>query len=132
MITLQQLFIGRPHTEEQEKNAIELLDRVNSLLYEYTYQTGKELPINVHTGNLISGLTEGGFRLPECSLGAYNSAHKQGQAVDVYDPHELLDDWVTDEILVKFNLYREHPSKTEGWLHVSSRPTISGKRTFFP
>lgn len=132
MITLQQLFIGRPHSEEQENNAVVLLDRVNSLLYEYTSKTGQERPINPHTGNLISGLTEGGFRLPDCPQGAPDSSHKQGQAVDIYDPHGTLDKWLNDEILTKFDLYREHPDSTEGWCHLSTRAPHSGHRTFYP
>ena len=132
MITLEQYFIGRPHSSEQTASATTLLSTVNALLALYSTEEGKELPVNIHTGNLISGLTEGGFRLPNCTQGAPNSSHKQAKAVDVYDPHDDFDTWLTDELLTRFNLYREAPTSTEGWCHLTIRPPASGHRTFQP
>ena len=131
-ITLDQYFIGRKHTIEQSNDAVLLLSRVNALLYEYQADTGQELPINIHTQSLISGLTEGGFRLPECVQGAPNSSHKEAKAVDIYDPKDDIDVWITDEILTRYDLYREAPIDTMGWTHLSTRAPHSGKRTFFP
>ena len=76
MITLEQYFRGRPHTPVQEEAADDLLSRVNGLLSEYTAKTGKEVPVNPHTGSQISGLTEGGFRLSGCVQGKSESSHK--------------------------------------------------------
>jgi hypothetical protein len=132
MITKDQLFIGRNHTSEQDISAQNLLSKVNALLYEYQADTGHELPINPHTGTLISGVTEGGFRLPECPQGAPNSSHKEAKAVDIFDPNDDLDTWVTDEILTRYDLYREAPSETLSWCHLSTRSPKSGHRTFFP
>jgi hypothetical protein len=132
MITIEQYFIGRHHSPDQEESAADLLFRVNSLLYEYQVKTGHELHVNVHTDNLISGLTEGGFRLPECTQGAANSSHKQAMGVDIYDQDNKLDGWVTDDILTENNLYREHPDSTDGWCHLTTRPPHSGHRTFLP
>jgi hypothetical protein len=132
MITVDIYFRGRPHSKEQEENAINLLGKVNTLLYFYTKETGEELGINKHTGNCISGLTEGGFRLPDCPQGALHSSHKEAMAVDVYDPYNHIDDFLTDEILERFGLYREAPSSTFGWLHLSTKSPKSGHRTFFP
>ncbi len=132
MITLEQYFITRTHSAEQAGYAMDLLTRVNALLDEYTEATGKPVLINRFTGSQISGATEGGFRLPTCTQGATNSSHKEAKAVDVYDPDEGLDNWITRAILVKYDLYREHPDYTHGWCHLTTRQPKSGTRTFIP
>jgi hypothetical protein len=53
-------------------------------------------------------------------------------AVDIYDPQNKLDDYLTDEILTKFDLYREAPESTLGWCHLGTRMPGSGHRTFKP
>lgn len=93
---------------------------------------GVVLKNNPKTGSLVSGERDGGWRPQECPTGAPNSAHKTGQAVDVYDPDGDLDDWLTDHVLQMHGLYREHPSATRGWCHLTTRPVKSGKRTFYP
>ena len=115
----------------QELAAIELLQKVNALIYEYR-QSGGEVPINKMTGSMISGLTEGGFRLPECVQGASLSSHKEAKGIDIYDPENKLDGWITRKILEKYNLWREHPEKTEHWTHLTTRKPKSGCRTFMP
>src|ERR1017187_6115492 len=125
MITLDQYFIGRPHSSDQAAFAQILLSAVNALLAHYSQDEGVELPTSPHTGTLISGQTEGGFRLPDCPQGAPNSSHKEAKAVDVYDPADDLDTWLNDEILTRFNLYREAPSATFGWCHLTTRPPAS-------
>jgi hypothetical protein len=132
VITVEQYFITREHSPEQGYNAIDLLIRVNALMEEYTLSTGRSVPINKSTGSQISGTTEGGFRLPNCSQGATLSSHKEAKAVDVYDPDESLDSWITRSILIKYDLYREHPDKTMFWCHLTTRPPKSGTRTFLP
>jgi hypothetical protein len=131
-ITIDQYFIGRPHTSDQAGFATLLLGAVNALLAHYAMDEGVELPVNPHTGTLISGQTEGGFRLPDCPQGAPNSSHKEAKAVDVYDPSDDLDTWLNDEILTRFNLYREAPHATSGWCHLTTRPPGSKHRTFEP
>lgn len=113
-----------------EEAAKELLERVNALIDDYRQSTGKDVPINPHTGSMISGRTEGGFRLPDCAQGASFSSHKEAKGVDIYDPNNELDNWITQKILKKHDLYREHPSQTLTWLHLSTRPPKSGCRTF--
>jgi hypothetical protein len=132
MITLDHYFRGREHSKEQAENAINMLGKVNTLLYFYTKETGEELEINKHTGNCISGLTEGGFRLPDCPQGALHSSHKEARAVDVYDPYNHIDDWLTDEVLETHGLYREHQDSTDHWAHLTDKAPGSGKRTFLP
>lgn len=132
MITLQQYFIGRPHTPEQSACAQDLLERVNALRFHYQQSTGKELPLNPVTHSGISGKTEGGFRLPDCIQGAQTSSHKEAKGIDNYDPLNELDNWITDEILSQHGLYREHPDSTPHWCHLTTRAPASGHRTFYP
>ena len=61
-----------------------------------------------------------------------NSKHRSAQAVDVYDPAGALDGWLTDDKLVKFGLFREHPDDTPGWCHLQSVGPRSGNRVFVP
>lgn len=131
MITTQQYFLGRPHSVEQATAALEMLSLVNVLITKYATDTGNEPDINPKTGNLISGTTNGGFRLPDCPEGAPNSSHKEAKAVDVHDDGKL-DAWLTDAILAQAGLYREHPDYTIGWCHLTTRPPKSGHRTFIP
>ena len=133
MITLTDYFRGRKHSEEQSKNALALLARVNALIDD-AQKNGVVLFKNPNTDTLISGVTEGGFRLPDCCQGAQKSSHKEAMGVDVFDSRNLLDSWLTKnpEKLTEFNLYREHPSATEGWCHLTTRPPKSGLRTFLP
>lgn len=116
-------------TVERQANAATLLEDVNRLLEE-AESKGVELEVNPHTHTFVSGITFGGFRPQNCAQGAPHSAHKEGLAVDVYDPHGALDRWLTDLILEKYGLYRESPLDTDGWTHLTSRSPGSGKRTF--
>lgn len=118
-------------TDERHEAAQTMLEKVNPLLEEAEGE-GIELKINPHTGSLVSGQTYGGFRPQDCPQGAPHSSHKEARAVDVYDPSGALDRWLTDEILEKHDLYREHPADTSGWCHLSDKAPGSGKRTFHP
>jgi hypothetical protein len=132
MITQDQYFLGREHSIEQSQNAITMLGRVNPILRRYESSTGRILPISPKTNSQISGTTNGGFRLPDCTEGAPNSSHKQARGVDVYDPDNAIDDWLTDTILEQFGLFREHPDSTPTWCHLTDRAPASGHRTFKP
>jgi hypothetical protein len=135
MITLEQLFGPwiefADATIERRANAARLLERVNLLLAE-ARAAGVPLLINQRTGSRISGGGLGGFRPETCSIGAPNSAHKQGRAVDVFDARNELDAWLDDAKLEQFGLYREHPSATRGWCHLTDRAPGSRRRTFMP
>lgn len=121
-------------TTERQVNAGDLLSKVNALLDELIASHGYSVAINPRTDSQVSGETFGGFRPQSCPIGAANSAHKQGQAVDIFDPHETLDTILTKfpDYLVKYNLYRESPGSTLSWCHLQTRKTLSGKRTFLP
>lgn len=126
-------------TEERRQNAILLLHAVSALQY-FAVRDGIEFPDNPHTGSGVSGQTYGGFRPQSCTQGAPQSSHKEGMAVDLYDPEDLIDGYISqfdkpngdNDILRDCGLYREHPSKTAGWCHLSTRAPGSKKRTFFP
>lgn len=131
MITIAEYFGIWRHDSEHTKAAYELIKRVNALL-EDAEENGVKCPINPVTKSQISGERFGGFRPQDCPIGAQKSAHKTGEAVDIYDPNNEIDNWITDKILEKHDLYRESPQDTLTWLHLSTRPPKSGKRTFKP
>ena len=118
-------------TPERRDNAVMLLDLVNPLLQSAEHN-GIDLDMNPKTQSLVSGTQYGGFRPQNCPEGAPHSSHKEGMAVDVYDPHGDLDRWLSDLILERASLYREHPADTDGWTHLTTRAPASGKRTFHP
>lgn len=120
-------------TPERQAAAEILLDRVQALADEMMGQ-GIYFPVNPYTGSRVSGKTFGGFRPQDCPEGAPSSGHKQGQAVDLYDPNGDLDGYIdaNQSILERHDLYREAASATEGWCHLSTRRPGSGRRTFFP
>jgi hypothetical protein len=135
MISFAQYFGkwgGHPDaTPDRQQNAQGLLAKVNVLLVA-AKDEGVPLPINPHTGSQVSGETLGGFRPQSCAIGAPNSKHKTGHAVDVYDPTNAIDNWLDDEKLEQFGLYREHPDSTRSWCHLSDVSPSSGRRTFQP
>ncbi len=125
-------YAGHPGiTAEHRANAEILLIKVNALLTELQDLYRCTLDYNPKTGSLISGSKNGGWRPADCPEGAPNSSHKQGRGVDVYDPDGDLDATITDALLKKHGLYREHPSQTRNWLHLTDRAPRSGKRTFY-
>jgi hypothetical protein len=123
-------------TDERQANADALLQRVNDLLEHAAQEGAYDGQSDPDTGTQISGSRggagDGGFRLTTSATGAPGSAHKEGMGVDVYDPENRLDDWLSDDILALYDLYREHPSATPGWCHLQTRRPRSGRRTFHP
>lgn len=136
MISSEAYFAGKPHDAEQEIMADDLLVRVNALIDEAVAAGAFTRTVCPNTGTEISGSKggagDGGFRLPTTSTGRPNSSHKQAKAVDIFDPDESLEDWIDDTILEKHGLYRESPSDTLGWTHLTTRPPGSCRRTFKP
>lgn len=136
MITLAQ-YVGLHSkspdwTSERQANAAILLARVNKLMTEA--QSFVKFPINHMTGSQVGGETMGGFRPQSCPIGAPMSAHKTGEAVDLFDPLNEIDGWIdkNQDVLVRYDLYREHPTATNHWCHLSTRSPKSGNRTFYP
>lgn len=149
MITEEQYF-AKPHTPAQRAAAIDLIRRRNALRAEYYAATGRQGPdIDPDTGTEISGKKGGtgggGFRL-DFEEGSPNSSHKikdprRGAGIDDSDQNNDFDDWLTlfdrdggryNDMLEKHGLYREHPSATPTWCHLTTRAPASGKRTFYP
>lgn len=156
MITLQQYFFGGKGKEgaklvspdasaDRILNAETLLDRVNRLLFKAHEEGVYNHEVDEDTGNQISGVHggsgDGGFRLSTTKTGVGLSSHKEGKGVDVYDPGNRLDSWIStydynnglsNYLLEDFGLYREHPSATSGWCHLTTRDPGDGRRTFYP
>ncbi len=153
MITTHDYFQAKPHSVYQERSARELLLRVNALTIEAERDGAFVRQACPNTGTEISGSKggngDGGFRLDTATTGGAHSSHKilyvqladgswrldplAAQAgVDVFDPDGQLDAWITDEILERHELYREHPDSTPGWCHLTMRAPHSGHRTFQP
>ena len=112
-------------------NAMDLLEKVNGLLDD-AFEHGVDFEMNPNTHSLVSGKQYGGFRPHDCPEGAEHSSHKEGMAVDIYDPFNRLDNWLTDKVLESHDLYRESPLATKSWCHLTTRSPKSGKRTFMP
>lgn len=143
MIGIDQYFT-KPHPQEHEDNALELLRRRNALRADWMAATGKSCPIDPDTRTEISGSKggdgDGGYRTPGTRTGAAGSSHREGKAVDDADPGDELDSWLDgfddgaggNSMLERHQLYREHPAATPGWCHLTTRAPRSGKRTFMP
>ena len=140
MITLEQ-YVGMwkdstDWTIERTANAVQLLAKC-ALLESIARADGVEFPDNQKTGTGISGERFGGFRPQACKEGAPDSAHKQGRAVDRYDPEGKIDFWCMRNAevggtLEQCGIYIEHPSATMGWSHWTDRPPPSKRRVFYP
>lgn len=102
----------------------DLLTRVNKLLEDF----GEELDLRSghRTREKTLALIAAGYRA------ALGGKHETSQAVDVADPHNLLDAWLSDAKLESYGLYREAPSATDTWCHLQNFPPKSGHRTFIP
>lgn len=141
MISIADYFgkYGKSHkdvTPGRYANAQRLLVKVNSLM-TIASANGIEFTINPKTNSQVSGDTNGGFRPQDCKIGAPQSAHKQGLAVDIYDPKGEIDEWLNHskearEAIRDLDMYFEAMSATVGWSHWSILKPASGKRFFFP
>jgi hypothetical protein len=136
-ITLEDYFgqwIDHPDATADIKMAADaLLMKVNTLL-DMAFEGGVDLLINPATQSYVSGKAYGGFRPQDCPQGAPKSSHKAGRAVDIYDPHGVLDEWCLKNTakLKALGLYMEHPSATVSWCHLTDRPPASGRTVFHP
>lgn len=137
MITLNQ-YVG-PHRESpdwtpvREQTATKLLAACCALEVEMM-RGGITFPDNPATRSGVSGVTFGGFRPQDCPQGAANSSHKEGAAVDRYDPRGEIDAWCMAHLdrLAVYGIFIEHPSATPGWSHWTIRAPKSGNRAFYP
>lgn len=107
-----------PLTTAQMANAVVTVDRANKLLAE----------IGVTEPELRSGYRPGHYNV--VAGGAPNSAHLTCEAVDIADTAGTFGHKITDDLLKKHGLYREHPKDTPTWVHLQTRAPKSGRRTF--
>lgn len=121
-------------TPERIDNATRLLLPAVAALELAMLEDGVIFPINPATGNQISGQTLGGFRPQVCSVGAARSNHKEGLAVDRYDPDGKIDAWCMAnlDVVAACGIWLEHPSATSGWSHWQCVAPRSGRRVFMP
>ena len=110
-----------------------LCEAVNRLI-EMAEADGVAFPINPATGSQVSGKEFGGFRPQSCTIGAPNSKHKLGAAVDLFDPLNAIDAWCMANLdkLAECGIYLEHPDATPHWSHWAIMPPVSGNRVFRP
>lgn len=134
MITLDDYF-GQWKAQEDAhlQNAIVLLNAANRMVV-HLIGKGVTFPYNPATRSLVSGTQYGGYRPKECQIGAPQSAHKLGMAIDIYDPLEAIDKAIMEDVgmLQQFGLYIEHPDATKTWSHWSIKAPKSGRRVFYP
>jgi len=118
---------------QRRANAEDLLIKVEALM-EFAKADGIEFLIDPDTGSHVGGEIYGGFRPQSCPIGAPNSKHKQGQAVDIYDPDGKVDAWCMANLdrLRQCGIYLEHPDFTKRWSHWQSVAPGSGTRVFKP
>lgn len=137
MISIEDYFgkfaSSRDATGERKRNAERFL-AVCAVLKAEMVADGVEFSINPKTSSCVSGEGLGGFRPQTCCIGATTSAHKEGRAVDWYDPKGEIDGWCMTHThrLREYGLYIEHPSTTKGWSHWTDRSPPSGRIVFFP
>lgn len=62
-----------------------------------------------------------GLRPTDADYGAKFSAHKEGKAVDLRDPSNVLALRITNALLAKYRLRREDTDATPGWCHLDTR-----------
>lgn len=121
---------GTPAVREA---AIEMLTKVNEL-YAMAADDGLAMPDNPSTGTGVAGQRNGGFRPQVTSVGAKGSRHKDGHAVDRYDPKREFARWCLRNLdeLSKRGLHMEDPRWTPTWVHLQDVPPGSGRRIFIP
>lgn len=119
-------------TPERVAHAGKLITAVNALME--LAEADVAFPVNPATRSQVSGRTYGGFRPQECTIGAPHSNHKEGLAVDIFDPTGAIDEWCADNQLAleECGLWMERQDYTEGWAHFQCVPPRSGSRYFIP
>lgn len=137
MITLAQYlgpYANHPDaTREVKTNAEGMLDKVSDVL-QAAQADGVALNVNPRTGSYVAGEGNGGLRPAASTVGAPQSKHKTGHAVDVYDPNRELASWVwaNKDIVERAGLHIERPEWTPSWVHFQDVAPASGVFAFVP
>lgn len=125
MISLDDYFQGlqqthrKELTDEVKRNAPETVRRANILLSAFY----------ADNPGAITRLVSSGWRPPSKNAvtpgAAKNSAHMTGQAIDLTDPDEELDDWLMspngEKVLRELKMRHERPEYTPRWAHIDTR-----------
>lgn len=130
---------ARDATPLLHQRAIVLLSRVTEAMAE-AEKFGVTYELNSKRGDcMTSGWRPSAYNSTVPNA-APRSLHILGGAVDLYDPEGVIDTFffgheghgIGREILVKHNLWMEHPSATKGWAHFQDKAPRSNNRFFFP
>lgn len=137
MITLAQYageWIAHPDFTPARRANAERLLAACSKLEARMVEDGMAFPTNPATNSGVSGKRYGGFRPHASPVGAKGSNHKEGLAVDRFDPGGKIDAWCMAhlDVLAECGIWIEHPEKTDGWSHWQCVPPKSGRRVFYP
>ena len=132
--------------EEREDNAnvliaactkLQTIMESDGIIFKLNEYTGTTLHPRTYTS--ISGESYGGFRPQNCPIGAMHSSHKEGKAVDRYDPDGAIDAWIMAHqgVLITCGIFIENPDKTPGWSHWGIKlnakdAPMSGRHVFWP
>lgn len=121
-------------TDERAANIRRRLLPACWALEQHLRMAGIVCQINPTTGTSVSGETLGGFRPQGTAIGAPRSNHKEGLAVDRYDPDGRLDAWCIAnlDVLRQVGIWLEHPDATPGWAHWQVVAPKSGRQVFRP
>jgi hypothetical protein len=138
-LTLEQYagpYLAHPDfTTERRANATHMIECVNAVI-GMAEADGIVFETNPHTGCLISGDGNGGFRPQSCRIGAPDSAHKQGQGIDIRDTAgRHFARWCLQNVarLKAAGICAiENPRWTPTWVHLQTRPVPSGHFAFIP
>lgn len=95
-------------TLEVRANAKELAGRVNGLLIRLGRSPKVTSGFRTVAANKAAG-------------GAPSSCHLFGKAFDLQDVDGTLENAITDALLEEFDLYREDPARTPGWVHLDTK-----------
>ncbi len=137
MITLSEYFgkwlTHEDATAERKANATKLLVRVSELM-DLAISDGVRFQVNPNTNSQVAGQQYGGFRPQSCTQGAAKSSHKEGLAIDLFDPDNDIDRWMLahQPHLETCGIFIEHPESTPHWAHLTIKAPGSGRRVFMP
>lgn len=113
-------------TLERRANAIDLLAAANAVI-SLAGADGVVFALNPATGCLVAGNGNGGFRPQSSRIGAPASSHKQGAAVDVYDPQRRFASWCyyhQAQVEAAGIAAVENPRWTPTWVHLDRKPRL--------
>jgi hypothetical protein len=134
-ITIKEMLMGRIEWSDLDKdiqdNLITLRERINKIREAY------KKPMTVSSGlrsmaDHLRIYKEKG--ITDTAKIPMKSKHLFGQAVDIYDPTNSLQEWClnNEKILEEAQLWMEDFSATKNWCHFQISPPKSGKRWFLP